>query len=83
MNGVKRIARRSGGLRTMSWSGWGTIRGAASGALSWRDDWIAPLRRLCCRFSCMLVLGGGTFCAANASATGSGPSPSKNLAIAI
>lgn len=62
----------------------GTILGAGSvrGRPPDLDVKLSEANKLSCRFSCRAVVL-GTSCSANASATRSGPSPSKNLAIAI
>jgi hypothetical protein len=62
------------------------MRGAASGRFCDPDEVLNDellRRRLSCRLSCREERAGTAFCAAKASATGSGCSPSKNFAIAI
>jgi hypothetical protein len=62
------------------------MRGAASGRFCDPEDVSndeLPRKRLSCKFSCREERVAAAFCAAKASAIGSGCSPSKNFAIAI
>jgi len=83
LKGVNSRPMRKCGLVATWLSGCGTMRGAGSFCGLAGVEEGEPCRRLYCKFSCRAARGGGTFCAAKASATGSAPSPSKNLAIAI
>lgn len=79
------IESSNGGLCVVT--GGGTTRGAGFGRFrraAGRPNGEASAKRDSCRFSCRAAIGGGIESwAAMASANGSGPSPSKNLAIAI